>query len=823
MNKRYDHKLYEPLAQKKWHDEQTYKLEKHPGPLYSVDTPPPTVSGSLHIGHLFSYTQTDILARYKRMNGFSVYYTLGFDDNGLPTERYVEKKNNVRAHKIGRSAFITLCLQETEHAEKQFQALWQHMGLSVDWDFCYSTISPRARKISQESFIRLFKKKLIYRKYEPALYCTTCRTSVAQAELDDVEKASVFNTIVFHLEDGTPLFIGTTRPELLSSCVALLYNPHDERYTKLHGKFAIVPIFGNKIQIFADEQVDPQKGTGLVMCCTFGDKTDILWSKKYSLPYVQSIGPDGKWTKQTGILAGLNANQAREKIIDTLKENGFLKEQKPIMHAVNVHERCKKEIEYVALSQWFLKILDFKETFLNKADTINWYPAFMKSRYRNWVENISWDWCLSRQRFYGIPFPVWHCKGCDAILLPAIKDLPIDPQETPCPYKKCPQCSHDDIVPDTDVMDTWNTSSLTPYICYSLYNQQSLSPFTDTGITDFLPMSMRPQAHDIIRTWAFYTIVKTSLHNDMIPWHDIVISGHVLSDNTKEKLSKSKEQKKTDPEQLLALYPADAIRYWTASASLGHDVSFSDTQIAIGQRLLTKLWNAFRFIHEHIHNAEFPLPFQPHGIVNEWLLHQVTQCFNHYSTHLDSYEFNSALSAIDTFFWSDFCDNYLEIVKDQLFNPTSYNQEDVASTKATLYMVGLRILQMYSHYLPHITETIYEHVYKEKELVPSLHQTKFKTIQQPFTFDKSVSTMEHLITIISQVRKLKTEQQLSLKTDIHRLTIYAADSSLIDQLKKQELLIKGITRAQEIEYKQESLSQPALIKINDVITMAIGV
>ena len=539
MDKRYDHTQNEKLAQEKWLREKTYKHDIHPGKLYSIDTPPPTISGTLHIGHIFSYTQTDILARYKRMRGFSVFYPFGFDDNGLPTERYVEKKHKVRAHALGRSEFIKLILSETATAEQQFQELWQRMGLSADWDSCYSTISPETRNISQESFIRLFKKGFIYRKYEPAPYCTTCRTSVAQAELDDIEKPSMFNDVIFKLPDGTPLTVATTRPELLYSVNVLLYHPDDTRYKHLAGKQAHVPIYNHLVLILPDDQVQIEKGTGLVMVSTFGDKTDVLWYKKHNLPYRSSIEFNGKFKEETGILAGLKVSQARERILEELKKEGLLKNQKQITHTVNVHERCKKEIEYLALSQWFLNILDHKNTFLALADKINWYPAFMKTRYINWVENISWDWCLSRQRFYGIPFPAWHCTHCDEIMLANIDDLPIDPQETPYKGKSCPACKSTDIVPDTDVMDTWNTSSLTPYICYGLYNPDMKSPFTQKEIEQFIPMSMRPQAHDIIRTWAFYTIVKLWMHHDTIPWNDIVISGHVLSDG-KEKLSKSK-------------------------------------------------------------------------------------------------------------------------------------------------------------------------------------------------------------------------------------------------------------------------------------------
>lgn len=815
MDKRYEHTIAQQEAQALWEREQTYTAANNPGPLYSVDTPPPTVSGSLHIGHIFSYTQTDIIARYKRMSGFSVYYPFGFDDNGLPTERYVEKKIQKSAHQFSRSEFIKLCLDETREAEDQFKALWQRMGLSADWDKCYSTISDRVRAISQESFIRLYKKGYIYRKQEPALFCTTCQTSVAQAELDDMEKDSFFNDIVFKDHKGNDLLIGTTRPELLSSCVALFYHPDDVRYQYLKDTKAIVPIFENEVPVFADEAVDPEKGTGLVMCCTFGDKTDIEWYKKYKLPYKESILPYGKWADHTGILAGLKVEAARKTILDALKEKNLLIRQRPIKHSVNVHERCKKEIEYIEVPQWFLNIMDHKAKLLAIADEINWYPAFMKSRYKNWVENIGWDWGLSRQRFFGIPFPAWHCMSCKAILLADENQLPIDPQETAYPGKTCPECKSSEIKPDTDVMDTWNTSSLTPYVCASYFYGDMKSPFTDSRINEFLPMSMRPQAHDIIRTWAFYTIIKTWMHHDSIPWHNIVISGHVLSDS-KEKLSKSKGQKAMTPDELLAQYPADVIRYWTASGTLGQDIAFSEQQLKIGQRLVTKLWNAFIFTKDHI-DAYEPVSVRPEaegskgpanlGVCNEWILDAASKTFASYESYFANNEFSLALNSVEQFFWNDFCDNYLEIIKDQLFNPDLYSKEEVEATRYTLYTVGLRILQLYAPYLPFVTETIYQALYKKSIGVGSLHQTRFgvQTAQYP----ESAHTMRQFIEIIGTVRKLKTEKQLSLKADISTLTIYGAPA-LHEQLKKHEQLIKGSTRAQNIVYETSTRNENSI-------------
>jgi valyl-tRNA synthetase len=814
MDKRYEHHHHEALMRDLWEREKIYKAENGSGPLFSIDTPPPTVSGTLHIGHIFSYTHTDIIARFQRMNGRTVFYPFGFDDNGLPTERYVERKRGISSNRMSRSDFISACLEETVTIEERFKNLWQRMGLSVDWDACYATIDSNSRKISQESFIRLHEQGYAYRRHEPALYCTTCHTSVAQAELDDMNIQSHFNTIIFTTDDGTHLYIGTTRPELLPSCVALLYNPHDVRYQYLAHTTIKTPLFGHTVPIIADESVSIEKGTGLVMCCTFGDKMDVEWFKKFNLPYRQSVNLNGKWSEHTGILQGLKCTEARQRVLEELEKAGLLVKQEPISHSVNVHERCKKEIEYVVLSQWFIRIIDFKQTFIELAEKITWHPAFMKSRYINWVENLTWDWCISRQRFFGIPFPVWHCLDCAHVIVAQIDQLPIDPQETPY-TNSCTACGSTNIKPDCDVMDTWNTSSLTPMLVYSLYNKNTPSPFTDEQIKNFIPMSMRPQAHDIIRTWAFDTIVKTWMHFKTIPWESIVISGHVLTSD-KEKISKSRDNNPMDPDRLLTSHAADVIRFWTASGNLGHDTAFSETQLAIGQKLCTKLWNAFRFTADHLNNFIATPTTPTHlGVINEWLLHNASKTFEHYHAYFDRSEFGLALSLVDRFFWNDFCDNYLELVKHQLFNAAHYDQDVVYATQWTLYTVGLRILQLYAPYLPYITDSIYQERYRSQIHTHSIHQTTFENIQKSYIFNDSVHHAMCILDLVAQARKLKTTHQVSLKTEIADLLVIAHSQELLDTIQSAEQLVKGVTQARTIRYKYSQVHDITTHMVNN--------
>lgn len=812
MEKRYDQKEAESKAQQLWQEQKTYQINTSAqanSKLFSIDTPPPTVSGSLHIGHVFSYTQTDIIARYKRMQGYNVFYPFGFDDNGLPTERYVEKKLNIRAHTLERSEFIRLCLQETKEAAKIFTQLWQKLGISADWSNTYSTISPSTRRIAQQSFLALLEKKQVYRRFEPAIYCSACRTSVAQADLDDSESASTFNDIVFLDEKGNQLIVGTTRPELLFSCVALLYHPSDRRYQHLNGTLATTPLFKQQVRIFSDELVNPEKGTGLVMVCTFGDKTDIEWYKKYQLPYIQSIGFDGKFVSHVPHFAALTVIEARKKSLELLAQEGLLMHQKSISHNVSVHERCKKPVEYLVLAQWFVNILDQKQKFIQLADQIKWYPEFMKTRYINWVENLNWDWGISRQRLFGIPFPVWHCIDCQAILIAQENMLPIDPQETPY-NKPCDTCGGNNIIADKDVMDTWNTSSLSPYICAELYNKSIDNPFAQKSYEHFLPMAMRPQAHDIIRTWAFYTIVKSYLHHQTIPWKEIVISGHVQSAQ-KEKISKSQGNSVLAPEELLAQYSADAIRYWTAATTLGQDTAFSTEQLKLGQRLVTKLWNAFLFAQPHIENIvsiEEPTEL---GAVNKWLLHALTITEQEYHRHLgEHHEFGHALQKLEQFFWNTYCDNYIELVKNQLFNPDEYDASAVHATRWTLYTVGLRLLKLFAPYLPHVTESIYQELYGAKEQVLSLHLTGFILPQISAAFVSHYEEIHTIVELIAHIRKLKTEKQLSLKTAIETVILYSDSHATIQALAHNEQIFKGVMQIDTIVYATEKNSEEGL-------------
>jgi valyl-tRNA synthetase len=789
---KYNEQQAELAIQKLWEQEHIYRFDpEQTTNQFTIDTPPPTISGKLHIGHIFSYTQTDLIARFRRMQGKNVFYPMGYDDNGLPTELYVEKKNSVSGRRMGRADFIKLCLKETADAHTTFKDIWMRMGLSINWEHTYSTISPEATRVSQYSFVDLYNKGHIYRKFEPALYCTSCQTTIAQILLESVEVETLFSTIIFKTTTGEGLLIATTRPELLASCVAVFYNPEDTRYQHLAGTCAISPIYGKQVPILPSTHVDIEKGTGLVMCCTFGDQTDILWFKEHKLPFIQSVGFDGRWTEITGPLAGLKVHDARAKILELLKEAGCITEQKKIMHRVQVDERCKKEIEYIVLNQWFIELLSHKEDFLKRADEIEWKPAFMKARYIDWVTNLSWDWCISRQRFFGVPFPVWHCQDCKHIIVADASMLPIDPQETSYPGKTCPKCSSTNLKGESDVMDTWATSASCPEI-----NAHWPKNYPIT-----LPMSMRPQAHDIIRTWAFGTIVKSHYHHGRIPWNEIVISGHALAGKG-EKFSKSKGNALLDPINLMATYSSDAIRYWAASGKLGTDILFNEDQLKIGRRLVTKLWNAFKFNQEHVVGAACTIEnLNAQDPLNYWLMQNLCTTYQEFVKAFDAYDYHHALEVTEKFLWNIYCDNYLELVKHRFFKPENHSAELLKETKQTMYVVGLHMLKMFAPVIPHVTDSLYQEMFRPFEKTASIHNHTWQEAKLTgYVVNTTTETIDAVVTAVGAVRKLKSEHALSLKTPLKKLTVVVAEDKKAWFEQVHKTIIAGVSQAESVEF-----------------------
>jgi len=777
MDKHYDFKKSEEKWKKYWDDNGIYASPKDF--TYSIDTPPPTVSGNMHIGHAFSYAQEDFIARYKRMKGEKVFYPFGTDDNGLPTEKLVEKLKKIRSNRMDQGEFRKLCLDTVNEIKPDFVKPWIDLAISCDFKNSYSTIDPHCQKTAQLSFIELYKKGRIYQEESPMSWCTACRTAIAQAEFENVDMTSHFNDVIFKCS-GKDLVVGTTRPELIPACVALFFNPDDERYTNLMNKFAKVPLFDYEVPILSDPNVDLEKGTGLMMVCTFGDKEDIEKWRKYNLLLRVAINHDGKLNNYAGKYSGERILDARKKILEDLKEKGFLINQKEITHAVNLHERCGTEIEFLQTKQWFVKILDKKQDLLDHADKIMWYPEHMKVRYVHWVENLNWDWCISRQRHYGVPIPVWYKDG--EMVLPKESELPIDPtSDVPEGYKK------DDLDPETDVFDTWMTSSLTPQIVLDKAN--------DKEFKKNFPMSMRPQGHDIIRTWAFYTIVKGVFEDGNIPWKEIVISGHAL-DPKGRKMSKSKGNV-VDPLKVMDQYGTDALRFWAAGSKLGEDLPYMEKDLVTGKKMVTKLWNASKFCL--IHLEKFDVKSAPELLMmDRWILSKLYQMIKSCTNTFEKHEYSKTKVNTELFFWEHFCDNYLEIVKDRLYNPDVRGEDETNAARFCLYHVLLDVLKLVAPIMPYISEEIYQAYFAAKEGKKSIHESDWPDWNESL-FDKEAENIGDIaVQILSAVRKYKSEKNVSLKVPVKLVKVKMKVENIKGIMLAMDDL-KAATKAEEIE------------------------
>ena len=754
-----------------WKENKIYEFKPDQRKVYSIDTPPPTVNGKIHIGHIFSYSQAEMIARYKRISGYNVFYPFGFDDNGLPSERLVEKEQGKKAHEIGRENFSKLCYETTDKYEAEFQDLFSKLGVSTDWSMHYKTVSSSTIKISQNSFLDLIDKGHCYHKESPALWCNECLTSIAQAELETKTIKTTFNYVNFEtVEDGEKFTIATTRPELMPAIVCVFVNPNDEKNKHLIGKTAHIPVINVDVPIMGDEKVAIDKGTGIVMCCTFGDQTDIEWWKKYNLPLKYIFTNDGKIIDSVPNYGGLKIKEARKQIVNDLQAGGYIVKIEELEHEVQTHERCGREVEYTVMKQWFIDIMSHKEDFLRIGNEINWYPSHMHNRYEEWVNNVAWDWCISRQRYFGVPFPVWYCKECGEPIFASKEQLPVNPLTDTPPVEKCSKCGCKEFIPESDVMDTWATSSVTPLINMK-YGEK------DNYESILKPMSLRSNASEIIRTWDFYTIVKSYYHFGIRPWDNVMISGFVMA-NKGEKISKSKGNSKVEPLDLIKQYSADVVRYWAASGRLGTDITYSEETLLRGKKLVNKIWNVSKLIQMHLQDYQ-DKDFDDFEYVDKWILGNFIKMEKEYIKYLDNYEIGLALNILEKFFWN-FCDNYIEIVKHRLYRPEEFGEKARYSGQKTVYMLLYKLLQDFSVFFPFITEEIYQDIYHDMK---SIHITEIKPLN--YSFDDEMLNGDLMCEIISAVRGEKSSNNLSLKTTVKELDIDCS-AGIKDAIKQSE-------------------------------------
>lgn len=786
-----------------WEREGTFRFDRLAPRerVYAIDTPPPTVSGSLHVGHVFSYTHTDTIARFQRMRGREVFYPMGWDDNGLPTERRVQNHYGVRCDpsvaydpafeppaeppaeplSISRPNFVELCLRLTESDEQAFEALWRRLGLSVDWSMTYTTIGREAQRISQRSFLSLLARGEAYQLQAPTLWDVDFQTAVAQAELEDRERPGAMHRVRFAGLDGAAdAQIETTRPELIAACVAILAHPDDERHSALVGREVQTPLFGTRVPVRTHAAVERDKGTGLVMVCTFGDLTDVLWWRELRLPVRSVLGPDGRllevpwgeegWESQDtarargvwGELSGRTINQARRRTVELLQESGdLLGEPTPVTRAVKFFEKGDRPVEIVTSRQWFLRTIDHSEELLLRGRELHWHPPFMRARFEDWVRGLTGDWCISRQRFFGVPFPVWYPVDehgevrYEQPITPAEGQLPVDPStDVPEGFQAADRGRPGGFVGDPDVMDTWATSSLTPQIGGRAGEDPEL-------YARVFPMDLRPQAHDIIRTWLFSTVLRSQLDEGVLPWGNAAISGWVL-DPDRKKMSKSKGNVVT-PMHLLEEHGADAARYWAASGRPGTDTAFDPKQMKVGRKLAVKLLNASKFALADLPPAG---PALEHPL-DRALIARLAGVVEQATESFEAYDYARALERTEAFFWW-YCDYYVELVKGR-----RYAREEGAAASVSLALtLSLSALQrLFAPFLPFVCEEVWSW-WQEG----SVHRASWPVAAELREAAGAASEREDTALalageVLREVHKAKSQARVSMRTPVPRVLV----------------------------------------------------
>jgi valyl-tRNA synthetase len=784
----YDPDAVEPAWQDRWVETDTYAYESVDDPdlSFSIDTPPPTVSGDLHWGHVYGATLQDFVARFQRMANGEVFFPFGYDDNGIASERLTEDELGIEHSNFERREFQRKCREVCAEYEADFTEKMQALGVSIDWGHTYQTIEPRVQRISQRSFIDLYEQGREYRRRAPTIWCPDCATAISQVETEDDERGSHFHDIEFDVVDSDEAFtISTTRPELLPACVSVFVHPDDDENEHLVGQQARIPLFGQEVPIIEDERVDMETGSGVVMCCTFGDQTDIEWYQAHDLPLRIAIDETGTMTEQAGEYEGMGSDEAREAIVEDLDETGALLDKRAITHSVNVHERCDTPVEFLVTEQWYVEILDKKEEYLQAGREMEWYPEKMFTRYKHWIEGLEWDWCISRQRSSGIPFPVWYCESCDEAVVADRADLPVDPLSDEPPVDACPECGHDEFEPEDDVFDTWATSSLTPLINAG-WAEGDEDPDSDAmARPELYPMDMRPQGHDIISFWLFHTVVKCYEHTGEPPFESVMVNGMVLDENRK-KMSKSVGNI-VAPDEVLEKYPVDAARYWAAGSSVGDDLPYKEKGIVSGERLLQKLWNASKLVDELAPADEVPDEQPELAALDEWLLARLDEEAERAAEHLENRAFSKYRDSLRSFFWHTFCDDYLEIAKGRI------RETDDSGARYTLRTAHERFLKLFAPVLSHVTEELWHDMYVDAdpvgaedaaaadggEAVDSIHRTDWP---DPLGLDADIEGGERALEVVSALRKYKSERDLALNTELARVQVYGEVADYVDDI-----------------------------------------
>jgi valyl-tRNA synthetase len=818
-----------------WEQQGTYSYDPSRGrdETFVVDTPPPTVSGALHIGHVFSYTHTDLIARYKRMRGLNVFYPMGWDDNGLPTERRVQNVFNVRCDPtlpydpdlkvefgregetiaVSRRNFIELCDEVVKEDEAKFKELWQRLGLSIDWNYTYATIDEHCRFVSQYSFLRVLEKGEAGLREAPTMWDIDFQSAVAQAEVEDRERDGEFHRIRFEVEGGGGIVIATTRPELLPACIAVAAHPEDERYGDLIGKTAITPLFKAPVPVVADENADPTRGTGILMVCTFGDVADVEKWRELGVPAREIIGRDGRikpapWGEDHWLssdadaaltahdkLAGLFVNQARREIVALLKDAGAIEgEPELTRRTVKFFEKGDRPLEFVLSRQWFINVLDKKDQLIEQGRKIHWRPDMFRRRYEDWVAGLNQDWSVARQRYFGVPIPVWYGIDADGdidysnLILPRKEDLPVDPSaETPHGFSDDQRGKPGGFAGDPDVFDTWATSSLTPLITTGWPDDEEFH-------RKLYPTDVRPQGHDIIRTWAFTTITRAYLEDGSIPWHNVAISGWIL-DPDRKKMSKSKGNTVVPTEPLDEFGP-DAVRYWAASARLGVDTAIDSGVFKEGKRLVTKMRNAARLVQNY--EGEGGDPIMP---LDRALIARLRALVDSVTASWEDWDHAGALATTESWFWGDFCDNYLELSKTRSY---AGDPSAIGTLRTALDVV----VRLFAPILPYITEEIYNAGKKERA---SVHSAIWPSADElPVAEDDG--SFNAGVAVLTKIRKAKSEAKVSLRVPVER-SVVRGSGEMLDLFSRVQEDVASTVNVQHFELVTDEEAEELVVAV----------
>ena len=753
----------EARAQALWDRTHIHEFDPDgPGEVFSVDTPPPYVSAAhLHVGHAMSYSQAEFVVRYQRRRGRRVYYPMGFDDNGLPTERYVEQAHAIDRSTVSRSEFRRLCLEETRRGAVAYETLWRALGLSVDWRHRYSTIDDRCRRISQASFLDLWRRGRIYRTAAPVQWDPLAQTSLSQADVETRARGGRLYEIAF--ADGAR--IATTRPELLPACVALYRHPDDARWSHLAGATVAVPLFDRAVPVLADTDVRPDFGTGLLMVCTFGDADDVERWRRDRLATRACLGPDGRLTADAGPYAGLPCAEARTRIVADLGDRVL--GSSVVEQIVSVGERTGEPIEWQLRPHWMLRMLDLRDELAARAAELSFHPEHLRSRLDDWIRGLRQDWNLTRQRFYGVPFPVWFCTACGEAVGARDEDLPVDPLEDAPPVPACPApgCGGP-LAGDPDVMDTWMTSSLTPAIV------------TDAPGTPDRPLTLRVQAHEIIRTWLFTTLLKSHLHDAELPWSDVMISGWGL-DERGRKISKRDllNSDRYEPLAIIRRHGADALRYWAAGTHLGSDSRYSEKEVKTGRKVVLKLWNVARFLADNgLDPGPSPGPapaLDARPPEDRWLVQRMAEASRRAAAAFDRYDYAAAREVVDRFFWNDLADTWIELVKHRHRHPDDQPPGAVDAARATGSEALAVAVGLWAPFLPHVTEEIYQRLLRTGDDPVSVHVTPWP---EP-SGGPPVPEMPAILAVLGACRALRGDRRLPQGQEVGCLTVEADDDT----------------------------------------------